>query len=96
MSTIADEARTGHGHNHGHRDEGGCCRTVEIHVNNNKVVLQPGRYDIPTFKKVAGVPQADDLDELVNCKLKPVPDDTTVHIEGCEVFISHVKDGGAS
>ena len=42
------------------------------------------------------MPQADDLDELVNCKLKPVADDATVHIEGCEVFISHVKDGGSS
>ncbi len=51
---------------------------------------------MPTFKKVAGVPQADDLDELVNCKLRHVPDDATVHIEGCEVFISHVKDGGSS
>jgi len=72
------------------------CNTVEINVNNRKVVLQPGRYDLATFKKVAGVPQAEDLEELVNCKLKPVPDNATIHIQGCEVFISHVKDGGAS
>ncbi len=103
MNTIAEEARVGQGHDHGHgrhddhgHRDGGCCRTVEIHVNNEKVVLQPGRYDVPTFKKVARVPQADDLDELVDCKLKPVPDNATIHIEGCEVFISHVKDGGAS
>jgi hypothetical protein len=94
MSTIAEEAFAGHDQ-HGNRD-GGHCRTVDVHVNNHKVVLQPGSYDVPTFKKVAGVPQADDLDELVNCKLRHVPDDATVHIEGCEVFISHVKDGGSS
>jgi hypothetical protein len=94
MSTIAEEARAGHDQ-HGHHD-GGRCRTVEIHVNNKKVVLQPGRYDVPTFKKVTGVPQADDLDELVDCKLDHIPDDATIHIEGCEVFISHVKDGGSS
>jgi hypothetical protein len=94
MSTTVEEARAGHdqhGHHHGDR-----CHTVDVHVNNHKVVLQPGKYDVPTFKKVAGVPQADDLEELVNCKLKPVADDATIHIQGCEVFISHVKDGGAS
>lgn len=94
METGNPEVRAGHDQ-HGHHD-GGHCRTVDIHVNNKNVILQPGRYDVPTFKRVAGVPQADDLDELVNCKLKPVPDNATIHIEGCEVFISHVKDGGAS
>lgn len=78
-------------HHHNHR-----CDTVEIHVNNDKVTLQPGRYDVATFKKVAGIPQADELEELVNCKLKPVAEDATIHIQGCEVFISHVRDGGAS
>jgi len=80
---------------HGHQNSEH-CRSVDVHVNNHKVFLQPGHYDVPTFKKVASVPLADDLEELVNCKLKPVPDDATVHIQGCEVFISHVKDGGAS
>ena len=51
MSTVAEEPRAGHDQ-HGHHD-GGHCRTVDIHVNNKKVVLQPGRYDVPTFKKVA-------------------------------------------
>jgi hypothetical protein len=72
------------------------CHVVDIHVNNIRIALQPGRYDVPTFKKVTGVPQADELEELVNCKLKPVADDATVRIEGCEVFVSHVRDGGAS
>ncbi len=94
MNTIAEEARAGHDQ-HGHHD-GGHCHTVDIHVDNRKVVLQPGPYDVPTFKKVCGVPLADDLDQLVNRKLKPISDADTVHIEGCEIFISHVKDGGSS
>jgi hypothetical protein len=93
MSTTVEEPRAGHDQ-HGHH--GDHCRTVDIHVNNHKVVLQPGRYDVPTFKKVAGVLQADDLEVLVNCKLRPVAEDATLHIQGCEVFISHVKEGGAS
>ena len=93
MNSIASEERA-----RGQHDDCGPdrCRTVEIHVNNKPVVLQPGRYDVPTLKKVSGVPLADDLDELVNCKLKPVGENATMHIEGCEVFISHVRDGGAS
>jgi hypothetical protein len=94
MSTTAEEARAGHGP-HG-PDHGDHCRTVEIHVNNHPVFLQPGRYDVPTLKRVAGVPQAEELEELVDCKLKPVPDDATIPIQGCEVFISHVREGGAS
>jgi hypothetical protein len=78
----------------GHHD--GHYRSVDVHVNNQKVVLHAGRYEVKTFKKVAGVPQADDLEKLINCKLDPVPDDGTLEIKGGEVFISHVKDGGAS
>lgn len=90
MSAISKKENCsvdGHGH---------CGSNVEIHVNNHKVTLQRGRYDVATLKRIAGVPQADDLDELSNCKLIPVPDNGVVNIEGCEVFISHVKDGGAS
>jgi hypothetical protein len=93
MHTTAEEARAGHDQ-HGHH--GDRCHTVEIHMNNHKVVLQPGRYDLPTFKRVSGVPQAEDVEELVDCKLKPVADNASIHIQGCEVFISHVKEGGAS
>lgn len=94
MTAIAERDHVKHGNYAGDRDD--CCRTVEIHVNNEGVFLQPGEYDVPTFKKVAGVPQAEDLDELVRCKLVPIADGGKIRIEGCEVFISHVKDGGAS
>lgn len=76
-----------------HRDR---CETVAIHVNNERVAIHAGRYDVATVKKLAGVPLADDLDQLVHSVLKPVPDDATLHLTGCEIFISHVKDGGSS
>jgi hypothetical protein len=104
MVTIAEGARAehethghkghgdgGHGHGHGHD-----CPTVRIHVNNKEVFLHPGRYALATLKKLSMVPLADDLDELVKCELKPLPDDGHVHIEGREVFVSHVKNGGSA
>jgi hypothetical protein len=96
MSTSAEEARVGqeqHGHHH---DGNGHDHCVTIHVNNKEVFLQAGNYAIATIKKLAGVPQADDLDQLVDCQLRPLPDDGHAHIHGCEIFISHVKDGGSS
>jgi hypothetical protein len=100
MDTIAEGARADHmahgheghgGHGHGHE-----CPTVRIHVNNREVFLHPGRYAVATLKQLSMVPLTDDLDELVKCELKPLPDDGHVHIEGCEVFVSHVKDGGSA
>jgi hypothetical protein len=92
MTTTAEETRANHGHQEGHEH----CPTVTIHVNNEEVFLHPGYYAVATLKKLAGVPLADDLDELVECKLTPVADDATLHIRGCEIFVSHVKDGGSS
>jgi hypothetical protein len=94
--TIAP-AHVGHGqHSEGHGHEPGCDRTVTIFVNNTPIHLHRGRYDVATLKQLSGVPLADDLDELVGNKLNHVPDNATIHIEGCEVFVSHVKDGGSS
>ena len=95
-STIA-QAHEGHvQHGEGHGDESGRDCTVIIYVNNKEVHLHRGRYDVATLKQLSGVPLADDLDELVGNKLKHVPDNATIPIEGCEVFVSHVKDGGSS
>ena len=90
MNSTIEEPRVGRGH------QSECNRTVTIYVDNKEVHLHRGPYDVATLKKLSGVPLADDLDELVHNKLKPIPDNATVHIEGCEVFISHVKDGGSS
>lgn len=86
-------------HEHTHRGDQHDCScepNVTIYVDNKEVYLHCGLYDAATIKKLSRVPLADDLDQLVHNKLKPVRDDATVQIEGCEVFISHVKDGGSS
>ncbi len=94
MTNIAEEARMQQG---GRGPDGGeRCQTVDIFVDNKKVVLHPGDYDVATVKKLAGVALADDLDQLIECKLVPIPDDAEVQICGQEIFIAHVKDGGSS
>ena len=95
MDGNPEEARGGHDH-HGHHDGHGHEHypTTTIVVNNNPVYIHPGNYTVAVVKKLASVPQADDLDQLVESTLKPIPDDATLHLHGCEIFISHVKDGG--
>ena len=70
--------------------------TVTFHANNQPVYAHRGDYPVATVKTLAGIPQADDLDELLECKLRPIPDDATIHIKGGEIFISHVKGGGSA
>ena len=100
MSTIVEQSQEGHPlHGDQHEGQGNradCARNVEIHVNSRNVALHPGHYTIPTLKRVSNVPLSDDLDELVDCALVPLPDDGHVTIRGCEIFVSHVKDGGSA
>jgi hypothetical protein len=86
------EACEGHQNHAGHE----LPATVVFRVDNREVFAHPGRYPVATVKKLAGVPLANDVDELVECVLKPLPDDGHVMIHGHEIFISHVKDGGSS
>jgi len=103
MDTTSEQAHVGlqpHGQPEGqelhHEEHGHHCPTVTIHVNSRDVILHPGHYAIPTLKRVSKVPLTDDLDELVECNLVLLPDDGHVTIRGCEVFVSHVKDGGSA
>lgn len=96
MNNLAEPALPDQGQHSGEHDGDKRCEAVAIHVNNEPVYIHPGRYQVATVKKLAGVPLADDLEQLIDSTLKPVPDDATLHLRGCEIFISHVKDGGSS
>lgn len=93
----ADRESDGHHHDgRGHDHKSHLCSTTKIVVDNDEVPIHPGRYDVATIKKLSKVPLTDDLDQLIDCKLKPIPDNATVDIHGCEIFVSHPKDGGSS
>jgi hypothetical protein len=81
------------GNGHGHEE---CARNVAIVVDNQDVHLHRGRYDLAVIKRLAKVPDSDDLDQLVGTKLVALPNDKPVEIHGCEIFASHPKSGGSS
>ena len=69
---------------------------VMITINNNPFSIHRGRQTVAEIKRLGGVPQADVLEQLIDGKLTPLPDDGAVTIKGGEVFLSHVRDGGSA
>jgi hypothetical protein len=69
---------------------------VHITINGASKLIHRGRQSVVEIKKVGGVPLADELEQLVDGKLTPLPDDGAVTIKGGEVFMSHVRSGGSS
>jgi len=69
---------------------------VTITINNTPRQIHRGRATVAEIKALGAVPVADELEEVVNGKLTPLPDDGAVTIKGGEVFISHPRDSGSS
>ena len=69
---------------------------VKITINKIVMTIHRGRNTVVEIKKLGGVPLADELEQLIDGKLTPLPDDGAVTIKGKEVFISHPRSGGSS
>ena len=69
---------------------------VTITINNVAYPIHRGSQTVVEIKTVGGVPLADDLDQVIDGQLTPLPDGGRVTIKGGERFVSHPKDSGAS
>jgi hypothetical protein len=69
---------------------------VHITINGASKQIHRGRQTVVEIKTVGGVPLADELEQLLDGKLTPLPDDGSVVIKGGETFMSHVRSGGSS
>lgn len=69
---------------------------VTIRVNGVDVRIHRGRRTVAEIKDKGGVPRADVLAQLIEGKLKDLPDDGSVVIKGGEEFHSHPPDSGSS
>ncbi|MGC4033250.1 MAG: hypothetical protein QM754_16260 [Tepidisphaeraceae bacterium] len=70
--------------------------TVLITINGVSKEIHRGHQTVSTIKAVGGVPQADDLEQVVDGKLVLLADTGGVTLKGDEIFVSHPKDSGAS
>jgi hypothetical protein len=69
---------------------------VTITINSKPKEIHRGHQTVATIKKLGEVPAADELEQVIQGKLTPLPDDGAVTIKGGEVFISHPRDSGSS
>jgi hypothetical protein len=77
------------GQEHG-RDE------VTITINNQAYQVHRGRQLVADIKRLAGIPQADELAQDLEGTLTPLPDGGAVTIKGGERFVSYPKDSASS
>lgn len=70
--------------------------TVTIFINSHEYRVHRGRRTVAELKDAGHVPQADELEQIIDAKLTPLPDDGAVTIKGGEQFISHPRDSGSS
>lgn len=89
LNPITKGGLEGHHHSHpGHE--------VTVSVDGVTHEVRRGDYVVSEFKRLVGVDAARELDEVVNGELRPLDDNSRVHIKGGEVFVSHVRTGGSS
>jgi len=77
-------------------NEGEGKKLVEIMINGKPYPIDRGRESVVDIKHVGQVPLADELEQVIDGKLTPLPDDGAVVIKGGEVFVSHPRSGGSS
>jgi len=69
---------------------------VAIRINDHPYEVKRGKHTVVELKALDKIPISNDLDEIINGKLTPLPDNGFVIIKGCEQFFSHPKDGSSS
>ena len=70
--------------------------TVEIVVDGKTYRIHRGHQAVSEIKRVAGVPQAFQLDQDINGVLTPLDQNGSVTLKGGEVFVSYPATGSSS
>ena len=73
-----------------HQDE------VLIHINKVEKHVPKGTCTVVQIKNWGNVPQADDLEQLIQGKLVPLQDSGSVQIDREVKFVSHPQGGSSS
>jgi hypothetical protein len=84
LNEAADKNAHGHGHN------------VSITIDGIPKQIRQGRYVVSDLKSIMGVSSDLELDEVVDGEFKALRDADYVNIKEHDVFVSHVRRGGAS
>lgn len=77
-------------------DRGENNKLVTVQIDGADKEIEKGEYTVKQLKAALGVAANRVLAEEINGVLTDLPVDKKVHVEGGEVFASHVDRGGSS
>ncbi len=67
-------------------------KTVSVDINGRQYTLREGTHSVASLKTTAGIPLADELEQVVDQRLTPLPDNGVVEVRECQWFVSHPRD----
>jgi hypothetical protein len=71
-------------------------KLVPVSVDGVEHHVPEGTYIVADFKRLVGVDQAKQLDEIVHGEFKPLDDNAKITIDKPARFVSHVRTGSSS
>ena len=69
---------------------------VQVSINGKQYEIPAGNIKVVRLKQLAGIPAADELAEIREGKLFPLPDDGQADVKQCDVFVSYPRSCSAS
>jgi hypothetical protein len=69
---------------------------VEVIVDGTPTKVEAGTYIVSDFKQLVGVEASKELEEIVQGKLVPLADESSIAIKSGQRFVSHIRRGGSS
>jgi hypothetical protein len=91
MDNHSLENQKGHG-----GETHGQGNLVQISIDGRHEMLPKGRYLVSDLKQKLGVPADYELDRVEHSEFIPLADTDYIEIHEKELFVSHVRRGGAS
>jgi hypothetical protein len=86
MSQVETDAKTDQGQGH----------QITVTIDSVPKQIRQDHYLVSELKKVLGVAPELELDEVVNGEFRPLDDNARINVKDQDVFVSHVRRGGAS
>jgi len=69
---------------------------ITITIDSVPKQIRQGRYVVSELKKLLGVAPELELDEILSGEFRPLEDTAQINVKDKDVFVSHVRRGGAS
>ncbi|OGA48891.1 MAG: hypothetical protein A3F74_27700 [Betaproteobacteria bacterium RIFCSPLOWO2_12_FULL_62_58] len=80
----------------GQRQDQGHGHTITVTIDGQPKQIRQGRYLVSELKDALGISADLELDQVENGEFKPLDDNDHVNVKDGDVFVSHVRRGGAS